>query len=159
MTDHGPVEVVSLFEDLLKEGSDIRVRVTGRSMVPYLAGGEILTIRQEPSASLRPGDLILFRNRYDLPILHRIIRKRTVHDGTLFFLTKGDASKAFDEEIPEYSVLGKVCRIEKISAAGRIRIHEMDSFFHRGVNFIIALPAVFKTRSYTFLTGLITKRS
>jgi len=151
-------DVLSLFEDILQNGSSLRIRVTGRSMTPFLRGGEVLTIRQEQCLSLRKGDLILFRNTYDLPVLHRIIKKRKADDGTFRFLTKGDALIAFDEEIHEHSVLGKVCGIEKTAPSGEIRHINMNSNSRRSINYLTALLGSFKTESYFFLSGAVVKK-
>ena len=149
MRGHQP-DILGLFEDILQNGADLRVRVTGRSMRPFLRGGEVLTIRQTPSAYLRKGDLILFRNRYELPVLHRILTKRETEDGTFSFITKGDALMAFDEEIHEDSVLGKVLRIERPLLSGKTGHIDMSSLFYRCVNLSIAVLGFFKTQTYFF---------
>ncbi len=149
---HQP-DVLRLFEDILQNGADLRVRVTGRSMRPFLRGGEVLTIRQTPSVYLRKGDLILFRNRYELPVLHRILTKRETDDGTFSFTTKGDALMAFDEEIHEDSVLGRVLQIEKPQQTGRTRHIDMNSLFYRCFNFSVAVLGLLRTQTYFFLAG------
>ena len=58
-------ETVAFFEDILNRGLILRVKVTGRSMLPFLAGGEILTIQKVPSFSLQIGDLIFSRPAKD----------------------------------------------------------------------------------------------
>ena len=54
MRGHQP-DILRLFEDILQNGTDLRVRVTGRSMMPFLKGGEVLTIRQTPSLLFEKG--------------------------------------------------------------------------------------------------------
>jgi len=148
-----------LFEDILCNGADLRVGVTGRSMMPFLRGGEVLTIRRMPCSSLRKGDLILFRNTYDAPVLHRIIQKTKGDDGTFCFLTKGDALMAFDDEIHENRVLGKVLRIERPAQSGKTAHLDMNSLFYRCMNFSIAFAGFFKTQTYFFLSGALAKRT
>jgi signal peptidase I len=145
-------DVLRLFEEILQHGADLRVRVTGRSMRPFLRGGEVLTIRQTPSPCLRKGDLILFRNSYGLPVLHRLLNKRKTAGGKFRILTKGDALKAFDEEIHEDSVLGKVLRIERPLLSGKIRHIDMDSVYYRCVNISVAVMGFFKTQTFFFLS-------
>ena len=149
MRGHQP-DILRLFEEILQSGADLRVRVTGRSMRPFLRGGEVLTIRQTPSLYLRKGDLILFRNRYELPVLHRILNKRKTEDGTFRFLTKGDALMAFDEEIHEDSVLGKVLRIERPLLSGKTRHMDMNSLFYKCVNFSVAVAGLFQDTDLFF---------
>src|SRR4030043_1915029 len=105
-------EVLHLFEEILNSDSNLRVKVTGRSMSPFLRGEEILTIKKVPYTSLKIGDLIFFKNGQGYPVLHRIIKKKQVQDGVITFQTKGDALIAFDEPIKNNKILGKVCKIE-----------------------------------------------
>ena len=53
---------VDLCEDILRSGISLRLQVTGRSMAPFLVGGEFLTIKKGPGSSLHIGDLIFFQN-------------------------------------------------------------------------------------------------
>jgi len=119
-------EKLGLFEDILNDGISLRVKVTGRSMAPFLRGGEILTIKKVPHASLKKGDLIFFKARHGLPILHRIIKKR-LNNGTNSVQTKGDALLAFDEPVYENKVLGKVCAVEKTDPDGKVKFINMES--------------------------------
>jgi hypothetical protein len=151
-------EILKLLEDVLENGSGLRIRVTGRSMAPFLKGGEILTIIQKPAFSLRTGDLILFKTMHDSGLVHRIIRKRKAEDGALWFLTKGDALTAFDQEIPESSILGRVCKIERESPPGKTISSDMGSIFHKCTNFCIAFFGLLKSRTYLFLRTLLQKR-
>lgn len=152
-------DLLRLFEDILQDGSSLRVRVTGRSMMPFLKGGELLTLRQAPCPSLQKGDLVLFRNAYDLPVLHRIIKKRKTGYGTFCFLTKGDALLAFDEEVDGKNILGKVLKIERPALSGKSRNIDMNSKYHKNINFLIALLGLFKTQAYFFLSGVVAKRT
>jgi signal peptidase I len=149
---HQP-DVLGLFREILQQGTDLRVRVTGRSMRPFLRGGEVLTIRRTPSLFLRKGDLILFRNSHEEPVLHRILSRRKKEDGTFCFTTKGDALLSFDEEIHEDSVLGRVLQIQRPAGSGRAAPVDMNSMFYRCLNFSVAVLGFFKTRTYSFLPG------
>ncbi len=127
-------EAFGVFEDILKSGSDLRVRVTGKSMSPFLRGGEIVTIKRADAGSMRLGDLIFFRNTRGSHVLHRVVRKRRREDGLLVVQTKGDAVFFIDHPVACDEVLGRVCMIEKAGRAGRKRGIDMDSFYWRGVN-------------------------
>ncbi len=158
MRGHQP-DILRLFEDILRNGADLRVGVTGRSMRPFLKGGEVLVIRRMPCSSLKRGDLILYRDKNDLPVLHRIIQKTKGDDGTFSFLTKGDGLTGFDEEIHGGSVLGKVLVIERPAQSGKTRHINMNSLFYRGMNFSIAVAGFFKTQTYFFLSAALAKRT
>jgi signal peptidase I len=138
--------VLSLFEDLLNGGSDLRVRVTGRSMRPFLRGGEVLTLRKVPGPSLKKGDLILFRNRDGFPLLHRIVHATRKVSGTIAFQTKGDALTAFDGPVSDHEVLGKVCRIEKGS-----KTINMETGAWIKLNYLIAVVSLIQSRFFSTL--------
>ena len=137
-TDPG---VFSLFEDILNSGVGLRVRVTGRSMMPLLRGGELLTLRKVPCSSLKRGDLILFRNREGYPILHRIVHTIRGKSGVIAFQTKGDALIAFDGPVHDQEILGKVCRIEKGA-----KCIDMETGIQRRLNYLIAVSGFLKSR-------------
>ncbi len=142
-------ELTGLFEDILKNGSQLRVRVTGKSMSPFLKGGEILTISQVPYHELRRGDIILFRNQHEHPVLHRIIRKEGASgNNTISFLTKGDAVGTLDDSVSHECVLGKVITVEKFSATDHAEVIHMDSLFQRMMNYVQAVLSLLKTTSY-----------
>jgi signal peptidase I len=140
-------EKLGLFEGILNDGISLRVKVTGRSMTPFLRGGEILTIKKVPYASLQKGDLIFFKNSHGFPLLHRIIKKR-LHIGTNSVQTKGDALLAFDEPVLEHDILGKVCVVEKTNPDGKVKSIDMESPIWRTVNHLIAFFNSVKTKTY-----------
>jgi signal peptidase I len=152
-------DILRLFEDILRNGADLRVRVTGKSMTPFLRGGEVLTIRQEPCRSLSKGDLILFRNTHDLPVLHRIISIKKSDHGAFCFITKGDALMAFDEKVEGKNVLGRVFKIERPAQSGKATHIDMNSLVYRCMNFSIAVAGFFKTQTYFFLSGALEKKT
>ena len=105
-------EVSGLFESILAGGYSVRVQVTGRSMKPFLEGNEVLFIEPVGGRRLRVGDLVLFKDRQDLPVIHRIVRI----DGALV-QTQGDALNEPDPVVEDTRIMGKVERIERSSMA------------------------------------------
>jgi len=136
---------ITLFEDILERGSSLRVKVTGRSMAPFLCGGEIVTIKKEPPDALQKGDLIFFKNSQGTLLLHRIIQKRESSDNKITFRTKGDALIAFDEPVQYHGVLGKVSRIEKTNFGSESKTINMESFHWQIINAIIARVSLLKS--------------
>ncbi len=131
--------MAALFEDILGRGADLRVGVTGRSMAPFLKTGDTVTIRKVPVDRLAIGDLVFFKSRLGLPILHRLIRIKKTEKGVKLFRAKGDALSIFDEPFAEQSLIGKVFSIEKASTCGERRQGlDMVSLKWRSINFIIA---------------------
>src|SRR4030042_4909469 len=139
----------SIFEDILNDGLNLRVKVTGRSMAPFLKGGEILTIKKVPCHLLHRGDLIFFKNRYNSHTIHRIIKKRLAKNGMTIFQTKGDALIAFDAPVHETEVIGKVCRIDKIASNDKSKIINMESDILKKWNYLIAFTGLVKSKVYS----------
>ena len=135
--------LTGLFEDILISGSSLRVRVTGRSMAPFLMGGEIVTLKKVPSASFRRGDLVLFRDSQGLPFLHRIIK---MDRAASTVQTKGDALRYRDRPVNSDNVLGRVCMIEKEKALFGLKYLNVESISWRTVNYFIAIYSIIKSK-------------
>ena len=105
-------EALPFFRELLERGRELRVRVTGRSMAPFLRGGEILTLVKVPPPSLRRGDLILFARVSGPPKLHRIIKVKRHSDGARVFITGGDALADYDAPVHDGEIVGKARCVE-----------------------------------------------
>ncbi|OGV78347.1 MAG: hypothetical protein A3K19_20340 [Lentisphaerae bacterium RIFOXYB12_FULL_65_16] len=104
---------VDLFQHLLQNGVAVKVRVTGRSMAPFLAAGDVVTIRPADAASLRFGDVVLVRSPHGLPIMHRLIRKLWHPVRGLIVQTHGDAVHIQDDAVDADAVLGRVSEVRR----------------------------------------------
>ena len=136
-------DTLKLYEDILNSGSCLRVKVTGKSMSPFLRGEEILTIKKVPYTSLNRGDLIFFKNGQGYPVLHRIIKKKQDMDDVITFQTKGDSLIAFDEPIKNNKILGKVCKIEDGS-----KYINMETKMWSRINYMAAVISLLESRLY-----------
>lgn len=148
-------DLVRLFDDILQTGASLRMKVTGRSMAPFLKAGEVVTVSRVPFPMLRRGDLILFRTADNQLILHRIIRKKRSRDASCIFLTKGDAAVSADNPISDNLVLGKVTKIARASLPGRTCLIDMDSSRWVVTNRLTALLQLFTSSA----SGRIARRS
>ena len=108
-------EVRGLIESLIESGYDLRVHVTGRSMRPFLKGGEVVTIRPARVEPFGFGHLILARGVGGALVLHRVIG-RTMAGA---WLTKGDGLQAPDAPVKAGDVLGVVVLVQTVP--GKIR--------------------------------------
>jgi signal peptidase len=78
------------------------------SMTPVLKVGDITIIAKTPATNIKVGDIIEYRNAENLDIVHRVIKIQQVN-GTLQFITKGDANNAADPApVDSANVLGRV---------------------------------------------------
>jgi signal peptidase len=140
-------ETSALYEDVLSSGISLRVKVTGRSMAPFLAGGEVLTIKNVPLALLHTGDLILYKTCEESLLLHRIVRKKHKKN-VCIFQTKGDASLSIDDPVSANDVLGKVSGIEKKLPNRRTSRIDMESPLQRSINYFLAVTGLYRSRLY-----------
>ena len=94
-----------LTAEVLRHFGEVRLRVTGTSMLPTLWPGDILTVRLRNAEQLVPGELVLcYRNRAF--VAHRLVGKRG--DG---FITRGDSLPGEDSPFRHDEVLGEVFSI------------------------------------------------
>jgi hypothetical protein len=85
----------------------VRFRVTGTSMSPAIASGEVVELRAAQAHPPRFGDVVLV----DLPEgmrLHRLVFTRSKRQRT-----KGDGTRVFDRAHPREQTLGTVVGVER----------------------------------------------
>jgi len=126
------VQNLKFFSELLDEGYDLRLQVTGRSMSPFLETGSFVTLSKAPVSKLRIGDIIFCQCNDGSFKLHRLIRI----DRDML-ITKGDALVSSDVPFKKTDYKGKVGRVEHPFANGVIH-RNMDNQSARIVNYFIA---------------------
>jgi len=57
---------------LARVPGDTVLRVEGRSMLPYFGDGSVLVVRASAVEALRPGMVVVYRNRFGETVAHRI---------------------------------------------------------------------------------------
>jgi hypothetical protein len=123
---------MDFFSNLLRDGYDLRLRVTGNSMKPFLKTGSYVTLSRIPADELRLGDIIFFKSEDDTFKLHRLIGI-----GKKYFVAKGDAFNLPDSKIDWNQYLGKVIRVEPSENRGAGTL-DMDWPGVRIFNFLVA---------------------
>ena len=103
----------ALFADILQQDHDLKIRVTGRSMRPFINNGEVVTLRKVSPESLHCGDIIYYTTENAPPVMHRIVSKAILDDKGLSFTTKGDALLQQDVPVSADQILGKAFHVEK----------------------------------------------
>jgi signal peptidase I len=122
-----------LFEDILKQDLDLRLKVTGRSMRPFIMSGETVILRKIAARSLQCGDIVYYISTSGTPVLHRITDKKILPNGKLTFITKGDALLHNDIPVSEKQMLAKALYVEKVLPVfGTITI-KLDSTLFRNI--------------------------
>lgn len=100
-----PVPKAELVEDLLSDGLEVHLRVSGWSMKPCVRSGSVL--RFSAASSPIVGDVVLTRLSNDALVAHRVIQI----EGD-WIRTKGDACRTPDAPIRSSQVLGSAVRLE-----------------------------------------------
>jgi len=94
-----------LVADVARQFGEVRLKVTGTSMLPAVWPGDILTVRRRAITDLLPGQIVLcYRNQGF--IAHRLVIKR----GDCI-ITRGDALSHEDCPFQNDEVLGEVISI------------------------------------------------
>ena len=145
----------TLFADILDKGHDLRLKVTGQSMFPFIMSGEIVTLKKVPCSTLRCWDIILYVDFSGSLILHRIVKKETLQNGDISFVTRGDALIQKDKPVSEHQILGKASCVEKIvPGLGSKRIN-LDSSLCRGLNLVYGF---YRNLRHRFLSRTVLRK-
>src|ERR1700691_598157 len=89
-----------LLADVARQFGEVRLKVTGTSMLPSVWPGDILTVRRRTTTDLLPGQIVLcYRNQGF--VAHRLVDKRSD-----CIITRGDALSHEDRPFQNDEVLG-----------------------------------------------------
>lgn len=90
---------------------ELHLRVSGRSMAPLIQPGDLLHV-QAGNQLLIPGEVLVCQIGEQL-YAHRLVRILKTDEGEESYLTKGDASIHFDQEVGKGAIIGKVIAIQR----------------------------------------------
>ncbi len=95
----------------LSGGNEVRIRVTGTSMLPSIWPGDTVTVRPIGDTPASAGRIIVFTREGRL-FAHRIVAKLERADG-MQLITRGDAHVDCDPPVVASEVLGTVASITR----------------------------------------------
>jgi signal peptidase I len=95
--------------EVLRSSGQLRLQVTGWSMLPSIWPGDVLLIERASPAEVSEGDIVLYRLDRRL-MVHRVVAKVSA-PGDVTLLTRGDAMPATDPSLPDSALLGRVSLI------------------------------------------------
>ena len=101
-------EFGELSSELIENTGGLRFRAQGRSMLPSIRGGDVITLEKADAKDLRLGDVVLIRNATDSLLAHRIFGQ----DGDTW-TTCGDALNMHDVPFKADQLIGRVVAIER----------------------------------------------
>ena len=106
-----------LAAEVLRSAGQLRLRLTGTSMIPAIWPGEELLIRRDGAAEAGPGDVILFEREGRL-CAHRVVRRMEGAEGPVW-ITRGDRHTHDDPPVSSNELLGRVEGIPRLTAGRR----------------------------------------
>ncbi|HEY6443906.1 MAG TPA: S24/S26 family peptidase [Candidatus Acidoferrales bacterium] len=114
---------LALATEVLRAFGELRFVAQGSSMLPSIFPGDTLLILRQPTASVRPGHVVLF-SREGRFCAHRVVRAIEV-DAQPFLITCGDALTQEDLPVPEHEFLGRVTAVLRFGK--RIELEQTKS--------------------------------
>ena len=108
---------IELAAEVLRSAGELRLRVTGTSMLPAIWPEEVLLIRRDGALQAGPGDVILFERDGQL-CAHRVVRRMEGADGPVW-ITRGDRHMHDDQPVSGDVLLGRVEGMPRQTAAQR----------------------------------------
>ena len=94
-----------LVAEVTRSFGEVRLRVTGASMIPAIWPGDIITVRRRDIGELEPGQIVLSSREGKL-VAHRVTR---IHSNLL--TTQGDSILYEDPPVSESDIVGQVVRL------------------------------------------------
>jgi len=93
--------------DQARSAGEVRLRVSGCSMLPAMWPGDVVTVRRLCIDEFLPGQIVLFRQKEKLTI-HRVRRVAHSH-----LVASGDSLPCCDPPVSAEQVIGRVVSIER----------------------------------------------
>ncbi len=106
-------EFYEIGKDLLNSDQQVRLKVGGYSMYPFLRKDDVITIDKGNINEIKIGDIVVFKNE-NRWIAHRLIKKCTKNNKK-YLLTKGDTCWHTDLLFSENNFIGKVASYSRKS--------------------------------------------
>lgn len=94
-----------LVAEVARRFGEVRLRVTGASMLPAIWPGDVLCVRHCTMSDLQPGQILLFHRQKKL-VAHRITR---IHRDSV--ITRGDSVHHDDPPLSEGEIVGQVVSV------------------------------------------------
>lgn len=98
----------TMLREMTEQGEDVQVRVSGNSMLPFLAHQRDFIFFKKPDRPLKRGDIVAYQRENGQFIVHRIYKVR--REG---IYTVGDAQSQIEGPLPESCFFGLITRVQR----------------------------------------------
>ncbi len=96
-----------LTTEVIRQFGEVRLKVTGSSMLPSIWPGDVIAVRRKPSNQLHPGRILLCYRDQKF-VAHRFLGQRDER-----FFTRGDSLSCDDSPFRDVEILGEVYSIHR----------------------------------------------
>jgi len=100
---------IPVLKDLVEEGKEVSMMISGSSMNPFLIHQRDYILMKKPEEELKAGDMVFFQRRDEAYVMHRIhhINK----EGKLFII--GDAQVDMEGPIDKEQVFAIITKVKR----------------------------------------------
>jgi signal peptidase I len=130
--------------DFLDQGKELKIRLGGRSMYPFLRNGDIGLVKKICISNLKIGDVIVFKTSEKL-IAHRLL-KIIYRNKKLSLITKGDSLLKKDCPISEENYIGKIVSFDR-----KNKTVDIETEYFIKLNYIISKTSIVLVIIYIFV--------
>ena len=102
-------EYMPVLKDLLEQGKEVSIVITGNSMSPFLIHGRDEILISPPEGSWKKGDMAFYQRKAGQYIMHRICR--VTPEGNCCFV--GDAQTVIEGPIYPDQIFGKITKVKR----------------------------------------------
>jgi signal peptidase I len=140
-----------MMRTILTQGSDIKFKAKGQSMVPFVQNGDVLHVT--PNKRFRKGDVVLYAADEQRLIAHRITALTSNKDtSSISYLIQGDNCFTPDGYIAAENILGRVTFVERKGIPIKL-----DSMFARSLGLIWQKLLPFTQIAYFWLNRIMVR--
>lgn len=101
-------EYVSVLRELVQEGREVSLLVSGSSMSPFLAHQRDYIYFKEPDRELRKGDMVFYQRRSGQFVMHRIWK---VKNGKYYMV--GDAQREIEGPLDLDQIFALITKVQR----------------------------------------------
>lgn len=139
-------QYVSMLRELVREGKEVSMLITGSSMSPFLLSHKDTICFKAPWRPLRRGDMVFYERATGQFVMHRICKVRS--DG-LYIV--GDAQHEIEGPVDPAQVFGLITKANRRGKWIGPEDFWWKFYEHIWIRLIPLRPMIFKL--YRFLTG------
>lgn len=139
-------EYMPVLREMLSQGKEMSLTITGNSMTPFLVHGRDSVIITKPDGNWKKGDIALFQRKNSQYILHRICR--VTKDGSCYFV--GDGQQIVEGPIASEQIFGKIIAAKRKNKWEKPGTFWWEFFEHVWISIIPLRP--FCCKVYRLLT-------